>query len=66
MARPVWNGTVSFGLLNVPVELHAGERSNDVHFRLLDSRNRSPIRYERINAQTGKEVEWKDIVKAYE
>jgi len=66
MARPVWNGTISFGLLNVPVQLYSGERSTDVHFRLLDSRNRSPIRYERVNAQTGKEVDWKDVVKAYE
>jgi len=66
MTRPVWNGTISFGLLNVPVQLYSGERASDVRFRLLDSRNRSPIRYERINAQTGKEVDWKDIVKAYE
>jgi DNA end-binding protein Ku len=66
MARPVWNGLLSFGLLNVPVQLYAAERSADVHFRLLDSRNRSPIRYERVNAQTGQEVEWKDIVKAFE
>ncbi|HEX4023596.1 MAG TPA: Ku protein [Steroidobacteraceae bacterium] len=66
MAKPVWNGTISFGLLNVPVQLYSGERSLDVRFRQLDSRNRSRIRYERINAQTGKQVDWKDIVKAYE
>jgi DNA end-binding protein Ku len=66
MARPVWNGTISFGLLNVPVQLYPGERAAAVHFHLLDCRNRSPIRYERINVQTGKAVEWQDIVKAYE
>ena len=37
MARPIWNGTISFGLLNVPVQLHSGERSLDLHFRMLDS-----------------------------
>jgi len=66
MARPVWNGTISFGLLNVPVQIFSGERSVDLHFRLLDSRDQKPIRYERVNADTGEEVAWKDIVKAFE
>lgn len=66
MARPIWNGTISFGLLNVPVQLLAGERGVDLHLRMLDSRDKSPIRYERINAETGEEVPWKDVVKAFE
>jgi len=66
MARPIWTGTLSFGLLNVPVSLMSGERRTDISFRMLDSRNNSPIRYERVNAETGQEVPWKDIVKAFE
>ena len=66
MARPVWSGTLSFGLLNIPVQLMSGERRTDISFRMLDSRDNSPIRYERINAETGEEVAWKDIVKAFE
>lgn len=66
MARPVWNGVVSFGLLNVPVQLYTAARSVDMHFRMLDARNKKPIRYERVNAETGEEVPWKEIVKAYE
>ena len=66
MARPIWTGTLSFGLLNVPVALMPGERRTDLHFRMLDSRNNAPIRYERVNAETGEEVAWKDIVKAFE
>jgi DNA end-binding protein Ku len=66
MTRPVWNGTISFGLLNVPVQIFSGERSVDLHFRLLDSRDRKPIRYERVNSDTGEEVAWKDVVKAFE
>ncbi|MBB3275176.1 MULTISPECIES: Ku protein [unclassified Pseudoxanthomonas] len=66
MARPIWTGTLSFGLLNVPVSLMSGERKVDLHFRMLDSRDRKPIRFERVNAETGEEVPWKDIVKAYE
>src|SRR5665811_1680020 len=66
MARPIWSGTLSFGLLNVPVSLMSGERRVDLHFRMLDSRNNARIRYERVNAETGAEVPWKDIVKAFE
>lgn len=66
MARPIWTGTLSFGLLNVPVALMSGERKVDLHFRMLDSRDRKPIRFERVNADTGEEVPWKDIIKAYE
>ena len=66
MPRPIWNGTLSFGLLNIPVSLMAGERRTDIHFRMLDSRNNKPVRYERVNAETGDEVPWKDIVKAFE
>lgn len=66
MARPIWSGTLSFGLLNVPVSLMSGERRTDIHFRMLDSRDNTPIRFERVNAETGEEVPWKDIVKAFE
>lgn len=66
MARPIWTGTLTFGLLNVPVSLMSGERKVDLHFRMLDSRDKKPIRFERVNADTGEEVPWKDIVKAYE
>lgn len=66
MARPIWTGNLSFGLLNVPVSLMSGTRSNDLSFRMLDARDRKPIRFERVNAETGEEVPWKDIIKAFE
>jgi len=66
MARPIWTGTLSFGLLNIPVSLMSGERKVDISFRMLDSRDRKPIRFERVNAETGEEVPWKEIVKAFE
>ena len=66
MARPIWTGTLSFGLLNIPVKLMSGERRVDLQLRMLDSRDNAPIRYERVNADTGEEVPWKEIVKAYE
>lgn len=66
MAQTIWSGVVSFGLLHVPVRLMPAERRHDLQFRLLDSRDNSPIRYERVNRETGEEVPWKDVVKAYE
>ena len=65
-ARPIWTGTLSFGLLNVPVQLMTGERRNELHFRMLDGRNNAAVKYERVNAETGDEVPWNEIVKAYE
>lgn len=66
MARPIWKGNITFGLVNVPVVLYTAEKRADLHFRLLDSRNHSRVRYERINEQTGEEVPWGEVVKAYE
>jgi DNA end-binding protein Ku len=66
MARALWSGSISFGLLNIPVQLVAGERRTDLRFHLMDARNKARVRYERINAETGEEVPWKDIVKAFE
>jgi DNA end-binding protein Ku len=65
-ARPIWTGTLSFGLLNVPVSLMTGERRNELHFRMLDGRNNAAVKYERVNAETGEEVPWNEIVKAFE
>lgn len=64
--RPIWKGSISFGLVNVPVTLFSLERKFDLHFRLIDSRDQSGIRYERVNESTGKEVPWDQIVRAYE
>jgi len=66
MARALWSGSISFGLLNIPVQLMSGERRTDLRFHLMDTRNKARVRYERINAETGEEVPWHDIVKAFE
>ena len=66
MARPIWTGYISFGLVNIPVSLFAAEERNDLSLKMVDSRNNSGIRYERVNEVTGKEVPWDQIVKGYE
>jgi DNA end-binding protein Ku len=66
MARPIWKGHITFGLVNIPVTLFSVETRNDLHFRLIDSRNHARVRYERVNEETGEEVPWNQIVKGYE
>lgn len=66
MARPIWKGHISFGLVNVPVVLFSAEQRADVSFHLIDSRNSARVRYERVNEETGEEVPWDKIVKGYE
>lgn len=66
MPRALWSGSISFGLLNIPVQLMPGERRTDLRFHLMDTRNKARVHYQRINDETGEEVPWKDIVKAFE
>lgn len=64
--RPLWKGQISFGLINIPIELYSAEKKKEIQFKLLDSRNNAKIHYERINEKTGETVPWNNIVKAYE
>lgn len=65
--RATWSGSISFGLLQIPISLYTAEkRTEEIHFRMLDKEDLSPIRFERVNASTGRPVEWKNIVKGYE
>jgi DNA end-binding protein Ku len=67
MSRAIWKGTVAFGLVEIPVALHAATaREEEVQFTQLDKRDLSPIGYERVNKRTGKPVAWEDIVKGFE
>jgi DNA end-binding protein Ku len=65
--RGIWSGSISFGLLQIPVTLYTAERrADEIHFRQLDKNDLSPVRYERVSSTTGAPVAWKDIVKGYE
>lgn len=66
MARAIWSGSIGFGLVQIPVQLHAGEEKDELDMTLLDRRDFSPVGYQRINKVTGKEVPWDEIVKGYE
>ena len=66
MPRPTWKGSISFGLVTVPVTLHTAVRSHDVRFRQLNARTHNRVRQQRVDAETGDEVEHDDVVKGYE
>jgi DNA end-binding protein Ku len=67
MPRSLWKGAISFGLVSVPVELHsAKKRAAELDMTMLDKRNLAPVGYKRVNKETGKEVEWSNVVKGYE
>jgi DNA end-binding protein Ku len=64
--RPIWNGSIDFGLVNIPVKLYSAQASSQLDFDLLDKRDFSRVRYRRVNEKTGREVPWDQIVKGYE
>ena len=66
MARPVWSGTISFGMVNVPVKAHTAVRDHDVHFHQLQKKTGSRIRYQKVAEKSGKEVEGDDIEMGFE
>jgi DNA end-binding protein Ku len=66
MVRPTWRGAISFGLVNVPVQLITAVRSHTVRFRQLHGKTNNPIRQQRVDAETGDVVPFEDIVKGYE
>jgi DNA end-binding protein Ku len=66
MPRAIWKGSIAFGLVSIPVELHTAVRDHRPKFRMLHSRDQSPVRYERVCQREGKPVAWEDLVKGYE
>jgi DNA end-binding protein Ku len=66
MPRPIWSGSISFGLVNVPVKLFSAVNRKTVHFNQIDSRTGSRIKYQKVSAADGAEVPGEAIVKGYE
>jgi DNA end-binding protein Ku len=66
MSRALWKGAISFGLVNIPIELHTAVRDNRPRFRMLHASDKSPIKFQRVCARDGTPVAWDDLVKGYE
>jgi DNA end-binding protein Ku len=66
MARPLWKGSISFGLVSIPVELHTAVRNHRPKFRMLHAKDKSPVKFQRVCQRDGSPVAWEDLVKGYE
>ena len=66
MARAIWKGSISFGLVNIPIALYPATRREELKFRLLRKTDLSPVNYKRVAEKDGREVPWNEIVKGYE
>jgi len=66
MARTLWKGAISFGLVHIPVGLYSAEKRNSFDLTMLDRRSMKPVGFKRYNKETGEDVSWDDIVKGYE
>ena len=66
MARAIWSGAVSFGLVNIPVKVYTAARDHSVHFHQVDKKSGSRIRYEKVAEKTGKQVDSDQIELGYE
>ena len=66
MARPIWNGSISFGLVAIPVKLYSATIDRSVRFHQIDSRTGSRVRQKRVSEADGEEVPYQEIVKGYE
>src|SRR3954469_22866312 len=64
--RAIWKGSISFGLVNIPIALFSATRKEDLKFHLLRKSDLSPVNYKRVAAADQKEVPWDEIVKGYE
>jgi len=64
--KSLWKGNINFGLISIQVSLYSAYKGIDLHFKLLDSRDKSKIRYEKVNEHTGEEMPWEKIIKTYQ
>lgn len=64
--RSIWSGSISFGLVNIPVKLYSGSQSHSLDFDMLRQRDLCPVKYKRVCRSDGEEIPWDEIVKGYE
>src|SRR5436190_1058386 len=66
MPRPIWSGTISFGLVSVPVRMVSATQSKELRFHFLDKRDLQPIGYDKVRRDTGEQVDSDDVVRGFE
>lgn len=63
--KAIWSGAIGFGLVNIPIKLFSAVKASELDLDMLDKKDNANIKFKRVNENTGKEVEWKNIVRAY-
>jgi DNA end-binding protein Ku len=63
--RAIWSGAIGFGLVNIPVKLYSAVQQSELDLDMLDKKDQANIKFKRVNANTGKEVAWENIVRGY-
>ena len=63
--RAIWSGAIGFGLVNIPVKLYSAVQQSELDLDMLDKKDHANIKFKRVNANTGKEVAWENIVRGY-
>ena len=66
MPRSIWSGTISFGLVSVPVKMYSATESKELKFHFLDKKDLAPIGYDKIRRDTGEHVDNDEIVRGFE
>jgi DNA end-binding protein Ku len=66
VARPLWTGTISFGLVSVPVRMYSATESKELRFHFLDKRDLAPIGYDKVRRDTGEHVDNDEVVRGFE
>jgi DNA end-binding protein Ku len=66
MARPIWSGSISFGLVSVPVRMYSATQSKELRFHFLDRRDLQPIGYDKVRRDTGESVEPENVIRGFE
>ena len=64
--RAIWTGAIGFGLVNIPVRIFSATQDSNLNLDMLDKKDHAKIRFKRVNEDTGREVAWENIVKAYD
>jgi DNA end-binding protein Ku len=64
--RAIWTGAIGFGLVNIPVRIFSATQDSNLDLDMLDKKDHAKIRFKRVNEDSGKEVSWENIVKAYD
>lgn len=63
--RAIWSGAIGFGLVNIPIKLYSAVQGSELDLDMLDKKDHSNIKFQRVNAESGKQVPWQNIVKGY-